>query len=100
MVVLKDVMRPDMYAMFIDLVVSMKILNDEDGVHREKMVNYAESLLRHFVSSSGSMLGEHFIVYNVHGLIHLAGDVRRFKKPLRAMDAFPFENHLQVIKNK
>ena len=55
MVVLKNVMRPDMYAMFIDLVVSMRILNDEDGVHSKEMVNYA---------------------------IHLADDVRRFKKPL------------------
>ena len=37
-------------------------------------------------------------MYNVHGLIHFADDVRRYMKPLSAIDAFPFENHLQVIK--
>ena len=49
-------------------------------------------------SKSSRSFGEHLVVYNVHSLIHLADDVLRFKTPLSSMDAFPFENYLQVIK--
>ena len=98
MIVLKDVVCVEVYEWFINLVVAIRILNDEDLIHNEKLVDYAEGLLRFFVSRSGILLGETFIVYNVHCLIHLADDVRQYKKPLSAIDAFPFENHLQVIK--
>ena len=36
--------------------------------------------------------------YNIHNLIHLRDDVRKFG-PLDAFSAFPFENHLQTIKH-
>jgi len=43
------------------------------------------------------LYGEGMLVYNVHGLIHLAGDVRRFGT-LDNFSAFPFENALKHIK--
>jgi len=43
------------------------------------------------------LYGEGMLVYNVHGLIHLAGDVRRFGT-LDKFSAFPFENALKRIK--
>lgn len=38
------------------------------------------------------------IVYNVHGLIHLADDAKTFKS-LENISAFPFENFLASLKN-
>ena len=36
-------------------------------------------------------------MYNVHGLIHIAEDVKRFG-PLDSYSAFPFENYLGHLK--
>ena len=59
--------------------------------------NYADELLKLFVSHSGNIYGEGFYVYNVHSLIHIADDVRKFGA-LDSISAFPFENFLHQIK--
>jgi hypothetical protein len=38
------------------------------------------------------------VVYNIHNLKHVADDARFMKCSLNYISAFPFENHLQVIK--
>ena len=37
------------------------------------------------------------LVYNIHGLVHLANDVRKFGS-LDNVSSFPFENFLQSLK--
>ena len=57
---------------------------------------YAHELLCLFVTQAGQLYGRDVLVYNVHGLIHLAADVRNFG-PLDSYSAFPFENFLGKV---
>jgi len=56
--------------------------------------DYAHSLLVSFVRLAGKLYGNEFVVYNVHGLVHLAADVRR-RGSLDSFSSFPFENELE-----
>ena len=59
-------------------------------------VQYAQNLLDDFVLTC-CLLNKNFSVYNVHGLLHLLDDVNKFGHPDN-FSAFPFENHIQKIK--
>jgi hypothetical protein len=59
--------------------------------------NYAHSLLVPFVKSAIDLYSSDFIVYIVHGLIHLADDVKKHGS-LDCFSAFPFENELKALK--
>ena len=59
--------------------------------------DYAEKLLKMFVSEVGSIYGKDMLVYNVHCLLHLCDDVRHYGC-LENFSAFPFENKLKSIK--
>lgn len=65
----------------------------------QTLCDYAGELLELFVASSPDFYGKEFVVLNIHSLKHLASDVKRFG-PLDAFSAFPFENHLQLLKKK
>jgi hypothetical protein len=58
---------------------------------------YANDLLVLFVQQSQHLYGREFVVYNVHGLIHLAADVANHGS-LDAFSAFPYENYLKSVK--
>ena len=96
-VILKDVLPAPLYNHFLCLHLAMKILVTERLCYRYN--DYSKLLLRHFVSESRKLYGPEFVVYNVHGLIHLPDDVMRFG-PLDNFSCFPFENFLQQIKRK
>lgn len=51
-----------------------------------------------FVHDAAKLYGPHFKTYNVHNLIHLPKDVENLGS-LEKFSAYPFENHLQIIKN-
>ena len=59
--------------------------------------DYANQLLVMFVEYASRLYGQEFIVYNVHCLIHLSDDVKRFG-PLDSVSCFPFENYLKQLK--
>lgn len=61
------------------------------------MHNYAQELLRTFITHSDSIYGEKFIVYNVHSIFHLAKECAEHGE-LDSFSAFPFENRLKSIK--
>jgi hypothetical protein len=50
------------------------------------------------VAESAILYGDTFNVYNVHGLLHIADDSIKYGCSLNAISAFPFENHLQILK--
>lgn len=58
---------------------------------------YADTLLKMFVTHFGQIYGKEALVYNVHSLVHLAQDVRQHGC-LDNFSAFPYENHLQKLK--
>lgn len=64
----------------------------------EGNLKYAEELLKHFVGAFGIIYGDQFIYHNVHVLLHLADDVRKFG-PLDGFCAFKFENHMKYLKS-
>jgi len=57
----------------------------------------SDEFLASFVQYSANVFGEHFVVYNVHSLTHLAEECRHHG-PLETFSAFPYENHLKTIK--
>ena len=59
--------------------------------------DYAHNLLCLFVKNFGELYGRDMLVYNVHGLVHLAGDVKRFGS-LENFSAFPFDSFLGKLK--
>ena len=85
-----------MYQHFLLLHVAITILCSPRLHHR--YCDYAENLLVVFVQNFHAIYGD-FLVYNVHSLIHLASDVRKYG-PLPQISAFPFENFLYRLKKQ
>lgn len=95
-VALKGHISETMYQHFLLFHVAITILCSPtlSSIH----CDYAEQLLMVFVQNLTSIYGD-FTVYNVHSLIHLADDVRKFG-PLPNFSAFPFETYLHQLKQK
>ncbi|CAL1282894.1 unnamed protein product [Larinioides sclopetarius] len=94
-VVLKDILLPDYFNHFLCLHLAIRIMLNQKLI--EDYLDYAEELLCYFVKHCKTLYGEEFIVYNVHSLIHLADDVRRYGS-LNNISAFPFESYLGRMK--
>lgn len=92
--VLKSILSPDIYVHFLTLHVAITILSTKTFSDH---IDYAESLLKNFVQVFKNLYGEEYISHNVHNLLHLCNDVRRFG-PLDMFSAFPFEKHMQNLK--
>lgn len=97
-VVLKKILHKNTYSHFLCLTISISILLDENDQKRAAYLDYARQLLNYFVDKSKDIYSDHFQVYNVHNLKHLSDDVEHFQCSLNDISAFPFENHLQIIK--
>lgn len=98
-VVLKNVVPDEIYSLFLLLFVSSRILSYPHLVKIPSWVDYAENLIQTFVQhcADKSVFGESFVVYNVHSILHVCDDVRRFGV-MTNFSSFPFENHLGIIK--
>ncbi|KAL2082539.1 hypothetical protein ACEWY4_022357 [Coilia grayii] len=95
-IVLKSNLPNSMYDHFLLLHVGITILcSPHLSSH---YCDYAEKVLKVFVQNFSAIYGD-FIVYNVHSLLHLADDVRKFG-PLTQISAFPFENFLHSLKKQ
>ncbi|KAI0217238.1 hypothetical protein LSAT2_030900, partial [Lamellibrachia satsuma] len=94
-VVLKGVLCEQLYKHFLLLFVGIYCLVSPGFCVSH--CQYANELLRLFVTQAGQLYGRDVLVYNVHGLIHLAVDVRNFGH-LDSYSAFPFENFLGKLK--
>lgn len=97
-VVLKDVVSSAVYKTSLSLTVALSILLNSDDHIRNSYLQYARELLLYFVQQCREIYGRHFVVYNIHGLVHLPDDVENYQCSLNDICAFPFENHLQRIK--
>jgi len=94
-VCLKRVLPPDVYANFLDLSVAVRLLLCQSlCLH---YADYAEHLLKYFVSCFCKLYGKNHLVYNVHSLIHLADDAKRHGT-LDHISSFPFESYLGRLK--
>ena len=97
-VVLRDILPGPAYKHFLSLVTALRIMLDEDDDYRNHNLNFAKELLELFSANASIYYTEVFTVYNVHSIIHLPDDCRRFNVCLDKLSCFPFENHLQILK--
>ena len=95
LVVLSGQIHPTMYQNYLLLFVGIHILLNERL--SSEYNQYAHDLLETFVKHFYQIYGNDMAVYNVHGLVHLAGEARRFGS-LDNISAFPFENFLSKLK--
>ena len=94
-VVLLNVLSEELYKNFLLLFLGITILVSDEFA--KKYCKYAKEILKTFVENLKILYGKGFIVYNVHGLIHLAEDVEKFGA-LDNFSAFIFENKLKSVK--
>jgi len=94
-VALKKRLPPDFYEHFLLLFVAVFSLSSPDLYMQ--FCDYANQLLNGFVRHFSSLYGSNMLVYNVHNLIHVATDVRRYG-PLDTFSAFKFESFLGRLK--
>lgn len=96
--VLKTVLNRDIYTHFLTLHVAVSILISPMLTTNKNNVDYAEKLLQHFVESFEKIYGKEYMSHNVHNLLHLSNEVRKFG-PLDSFSSFRFENFLQNLKS-
>lgn len=77
-VVLKDILDRDMYNNFLTLHVAIPILLNQDFCKEDYYLQYVENLLKHFVQSFVTLYGRTHASHNIHNLLHLVADVRKF----------------------
>ena len=94
-VILPGILSQVVYNHFLLLSVAITLLVSSDLC--QKYAEYAHSLLVLFVEQAKQVYGDDFIVYNVHGLTHLAADIKHHGS-LDGCSAFPFENKLKALK--
>jgi len=92
---LKGLLPPDLYANFLDLSVAVRLLLCHSSCIR--YADFAENLLKYFVSCFCKLYGKNQLVYNVHSLIHLADDAKQHGA-LDHVSSFPFESYLGRLK--
>lgn len=86
-VVLKGRLPTRLYKNFMLLSVAMRILLSPALC--SKHCEYADKLLKCYVTNFGQIYGSEQLVYNTHSLIHLADDARNFGA-LDNVSCFPF----------
>lgn len=93
-VILKDVLDNAAYHHFLLFFSAVTICTSETHF---QLLPVAETMLNHFVDNYGKFYGQEYITSNVHNLIHVVDEVKRFGT-LKSFNAYPFENKLSSIK--
>lgn len=70
-IVLKDILKKELYHHFLMLHVAITILTRPNLCHQKGYINFAEALLHHFVTLFEKLYGKQYISHNVHNLLHL-----------------------------
>jgi len=96
-VVLKYLIKPNVYAHFLVFHVAITILCKHDIIKNDKLIDYANSLLKFLVIKFQSIYGKEYMSHNIHNLLHITSDVKKFGS-LDEFSAFMFENFNASIK--
>lgn len=96
--VLQDILPESSRSLFRLLHVFARILSDPSKVADDQNVDYATKIAQIFIAESCEAFGDQFAIYNVHGLLHVPEDVRRFGC-LDEDSCFKFESFLYVLKH-
>lgn len=96
-VIFQDILSNQIYTHFKELSIALRILLTVNI--NEEYIDYASNLIRHFVESFRDIYGTSSISHNIHALIHLPDDYKKYGS-LENISAFPFESFMQPIKKK
>ncbi|XP_050060044.1 uncharacterized protein LOC126551233 [Aphis gossypii] len=94
-IVLKGRLKKPLFKHFMLLNYAIRLLISSENCYTQN--NLAKDMLKRFVQEYGSLYGEGYVGYNVHGLIHLA-DFVLIHGHLDLFSAFKYENYLQFLK--
>ncbi|XP_060872826.1 uncharacterized protein LOC132946776 [Metopolophium dirhodum] len=94
-IVLKDILNNECYLHFMCLHICFRILLVKNS--SDELVGFVEKLLSYFVQKFGIIYGQKFMSHNVHGLLHIVDDYKKFG-PLDESSCFPFENYMKSLK--
>lgn len=97
-VVLKERLPENQLHHFNALQMAARILTDPSLITQPNACDYADELLRAFVSDSAEIYSPKFVTHNIHNLIHVVDDVKRFG-PLDMYSCFPYESYLFQLKS-
>lgn len=86
-----------MYLHSLLLHSAIRILVDVVSCKNAVAINKAEIMLKIFVQRASEHYGIEFLSYNVHGLLHLANDVKNYGL-LDSFSAFPYENNMNYFR--
>lgn len=92
---MKTFLKKQYFLHFLSLHCAIRILICDDLI--DKYIDYANELLIYFAKEFGDLYGREFVNHNVHNLIHLTLDVKKFGS-LDNFSCFPFENYMHNIK--
>lgn len=94
-IVLKGILADQLYDHFMVFSVALGLLLCPTLAVEHN--SYSKELMKYFVGKAGELYGDHFMVYNVHSMVHLPEEAMAFGS-LDACSAFPFENYLGKLK--
>lgn len=94
-VVLQTILNNECYLHFLCLHVSFRILLAPNV--DINLVNFVEKILTYFVDKFCEIYGKEFISLNVHNLLHIVDDYKKFGA-LDSCSCFPFENYMKTLK--
>lgn len=86
-----------MYENCFCLQVVVTILCSPQHSSNKTNLLYTEELIQYFVDKFKFIYGSHHVSHNVHGLLHIVDDVRKFGV-LDRFSCFKFENYNQILK--
>lgn len=93
-VVMYNLLDEQLYKHFLFLHAAIRILVSKTP--SKQHLRFAELALQKFVLRCEILYGPTFQTYNVHGLLHLPDDVKRFGS-LDSFSAFPYENNMSIF---
>ena len=88
-IIFKDVLPIKQFQYFLLLMFACRIFCSPISVKENDLIEYGEKLVIHFVNQYKKIYNAN-IVYNIHSLIHVGDDVRKYGH-LDRISAFPFE---------
>jgi len=91
----KDILSKEKYLHYLHFAAALRLLISAQTTDSDMRV--CSSLLSTFVTKCSALYGCGFLTYNVHSLIHLPDDFKRFGS-LDYVSCFPFESYLGLLK--
>lgn len=94
-IILRKVLMQDALQHFLTLFCAITICSTDKHF---RYLSLADELLKYYVTHYKDFYGVDYMTSNVHNLIHVVDEVRRFGT-LQTFNAYKFENKLYTIKN-